>query len=749
MTFLNPTLAFAALACVLAPVIIHLLFRRRRRPVEWGAMRFVLEAFRRHRRRLRLEQILLLAARTLAVLLLALAVGRPMLSGTTPLESRRPRDLFILIDNSVVSQVRSGNGTEFDGNKKAALRLLDELDSTRGDRAAVIALGAPAERLIAPPTNELGAARRALEALEPTDSGFDLRGAQAIVREIGEPTESRDASVAILSRLRAGAVNLQSEGTGGTSAGKGPPMLLTPPATEEADNCAIVQIEPLRSVLLRNGENAPTQQARVTLKRSGAWTSKPGQVTLRLRAATTHDSTQEQSWDKTLVRFAPGQETLSVLAPVAVSNVKGEAGPARPLWIEGRIDEDAVPGDNVFRRPWKTREQVRVVLIAPQAAPGTASGPESYSAADWFSLALSPTAAGAGIGLETESEPVRVLRVDPAHFSAGDLAAADAAIVTRPDLVEAGAWAILANFTQKGSLLVVTPAPQAGAQVWCDAFTKSLGLSWQFSRESREWSPPAGLVSAEIDQPLFASLGAELADLVKPVSVFRSLGVELKGEGTAVFRIGEESPFLVTARAGGAGSGLVVLFLSSPELAWTNLPAMPLMVPLVQEIVRQGVGLAAGPSTVVAGSSLDSPDELRRVEPAESGAVLGAARNASLLRRVDARGATRELIAVNPDSQASDTGVQPKERLAGYFKQTFGPGELAWIDTSDKPASVEGQGLLRTRNTPPIDLPLLIAGLVLLIADVAMSRWFSHAVRAETQAVAGTVRPESLAEAAA
>ncbi|MFN9969518.1 MAG: BatA domain-containing protein, partial [Phycisphaerae bacterium] len=61
MSFLNPTLALIALGCVAAPVVIHLLFRRRTRPLEWGAMRFVLEAFRRQRKRMRLEQFLILA----------------------------------------------------------------------------------------------------------------------------------------------------------------------------------------------------------------------------------------------------------------------------------------------------------------------------------------------------------------------------------------------------------------------------------------------------------------------------------------------------------------------------------------------------------------------------------------------------------------------------------------------------------------------------------------------------------------
>ena len=43
MSFLHPILAGAGLAAVAIPILIHLLMRRRRRPIDFGAMRFLLE----------------------------------------------------------------------------------------------------------------------------------------------------------------------------------------------------------------------------------------------------------------------------------------------------------------------------------------------------------------------------------------------------------------------------------------------------------------------------------------------------------------------------------------------------------------------------------------------------------------------------------------------------------------------------------------------------------------------------------
>src|SRR4051794_19400046 len=64
----NPALAAAAAAAAVGvPLVIHLLFRKRYQIVPWAAVRFLLVAERRHRRRV--DQWLLLALRAMALLL--------------------------------------------------------------------------------------------------------------------------------------------------------------------------------------------------------------------------------------------------------------------------------------------------------------------------------------------------------------------------------------------------------------------------------------------------------------------------------------------------------------------------------------------------------------------------------------------------------------------------------------------------------------------------------------------------------
>src|ERR1043166_5911194 len=68
---------WAALAAVILPVLAHLLFRRRSRPVDLGTLRFLKVAVRQGTRRRWLKRWLLLALRLACVVLLVLLFARP------------------------------------------------------------------------------------------------------------------------------------------------------------------------------------------------------------------------------------------------------------------------------------------------------------------------------------------------------------------------------------------------------------------------------------------------------------------------------------------------------------------------------------------------------------------------------------------------------------------------------------------------------------------------------------------------
>lgn len=134
--FLNPLLLWAVPLCAV-PIVIHLLNRRRFHKVPWAAMEFLLAAMKRNRKRLRMEQWLVLLLRTLAVLLLVFLVSRPQLGGGTFLSARTHH--VVVLDDSASMTQRAGSAALFERAQDRVRALADELGEHRsGDLLSIV-----------------------------------------------------------------------------------------------------------------------------------------------------------------------------------------------------------------------------------------------------------------------------------------------------------------------------------------------------------------------------------------------------------------------------------------------------------------------------------------------------------------------------------------------------------------------------------------------------------------------------------
>ncbi len=129
MTFLSPLLLWG-LALASVPVIIHLLNRRRFIRIDWAPMEFLKLTIRKNRRRIQLEQWLLLAVRVLAVAALFFAVARPNISSNSlahllAAQGRVAR--FLVIDDSLSMGAVSRGKSALSRAKEAAVQLLRQV----------------------------------------------------------------------------------------------------------------------------------------------------------------------------------------------------------------------------------------------------------------------------------------------------------------------------------------------------------------------------------------------------------------------------------------------------------------------------------------------------------------------------------------------------------------------------------------------------------------------------------------------
>ncbi|MHC5019601.1 MAG: BatA domain-containing protein [Planctomycetota bacterium] len=169
---------------VSAPIVIHLLSRRRYRRVQWAAMEFLRRAMKKTQRRMRIENLILLALRTLALLLLVLALMRPVLA-PLPLLSQlgeEERTVVIAIDDSASMSARGDGTTPFDRARALALEILDNLKAR--DEVYLLWVGDAPKPVFEGPTPEKRRARQEIEAAQPSDSGTRWAPALAHLAEV-------------------------------------------------------------------------------------------------------------------------------------------------------------------------------------------------------------------------------------------------------------------------------------------------------------------------------------------------------------------------------------------------------------------------------------------------------------------------------------------------------------------------------------------------------------------------------------
>lgn len=754
MSFVHPILAGVGVACVAIPILIHLLMRRRRKPVMWAAMRFLLEAYREHRRRLRLEQVLLLATRCLLVALIALGLGRPMLGGASLLAGHAPVTLYILIDDSLAaSAADEGGGTAFDRHRARAGGLLDQLDAASGDRAGLITLAGPPRALVAPASPDASAVKTLLNGLVPADSAADIPGALSMLSGViagGAPDAAARTVVVVLSDFLTGSAD--TERALAALPASGVTVLASAPAETGRDNVTITGVEPLRPILIAppRVEAAPAERTPVTvrLRRTGPGVGSPAVTTVRVRVAGADDRPGPPA-GQSVVRWPAGaseaQSSIDVGAPSSAAGT---------LVLTASIDPDAVAGDNTWRRTLEVRPSLRVGIVTPRrttAAPSV----RDFDPADWIRVALDPHHGERGAPGSGPVRDVDLVEIDPASVDAARLSGLDAIVLPRPDALADAAWRHVRRLADTGGLVLVFPPPQLTVHTWPDAMTRELELDWTIGREARSYAEPATIAAdapprTGDDRALLAMISGELGALAAPVRVLRVLPVEAPPAAVALV-LSDGAPLIVAAapasrRAspGEAGPdplhGLVVLVAVPASFDWTDLPARPLMVPLLHELVVQGVARSRGDWSALAGARPQAPARATELRPVGEGAPLplgrdgrtaDAIRTAGVWRAVDDRGGARGLVAVNADPAAGRTDPQPASAIQAWLGSALGGHEVQWLPANAAVAT--GGPTLRERldrgqDRAPYAALLLAAALALAVVELGLARWFSHAV---------------------
>lgn len=202
MSFLAPWM-LAGLPLVAIPIIVHLVHQRRFQTMPWAAMQFLLRAQAMSRGYARLRQWLILAARTLAIAGLLLAIARPLASGLLGLAGSGSADVnFVLLDRSASMNQRGPDGQ---AKLEAGVDQVTEILETINARQTTVIDGASLRATQVDAPELLGQ----LPEAKPTSAATNVPAMVAKVHEILRQSASASGAVGraevwIVSDLRAG-----------------------------------------------------------------------------------------------------------------------------------------------------------------------------------------------------------------------------------------------------------------------------------------------------------------------------------------------------------------------------------------------------------------------------------------------------------------------------------------------------------------------------------------------------------------
>jgi len=583
----HPGLAFASLALAAIPIAIHLFSRRRYHRVSWAAMRFLQRAHRRTRRRTRLEQWLLLALRTAIMLLIALALARPLTqrgSAFSPVRGQRI-DRVLMIDDSGSMNARRGDGRiEFIAARDAALQLLPTFGPNDG--VAIVTTANPAQTdLISLPQDE-GTLRRTLSGLSCSFAQPDFAAALGQARAFFDrnPLPADRRVVYLISNL---AQNSWIEASRDATKSQQSPAI-----------DALRRLRDVAQVLLVTVEAKPQPNAAVTALTCDdrlvgcEWPVNFTATVANFLNRRLDNAKVEFRIDGRVVRTAdlkpldPG-DTRTI--PQAV--LFERPGP-RVLTARLVHEPDALPADDARSLAVEAARAQRILVVESAAR---ASGPAQ---SHYLARALAPLPDANANHFAVTTITDFDLRNQPFR----DVAAIVLADVRR---LSDEQWTRLAHFVRDGGGLLVITAEQTTA----DAFNRAPrdlipAALRRLHGSDTDSAPPAALKLDDWTHPVLRDFAGQSTGGLLTASFTRYWEAEPEPDAREIMKYTDGPPALLERDV---GRGRVMLWTTSANMSWSNLAAKPDYVTLFLNVVGYLVPRADAGRNALVGETIDDP----------------------------------------------------------------------------------------------------------------------------------------------
>jgi uncharacterized membrane protein len=616
LSAVNPWLLLGA-AGIAAPIIIHLLSRRKFKVVDWAAMNFLLDADQRNRRRIRLEHLILLLLRCLAVLLIAFLVARLFITPTglaAMLGQGARTERIVLLDDSPSTRLQSANRDVFDRAKDALAAFVRSTAAERpGDTLTLILTSRPDRPIINGKYFEQSDEMiRTIDELEAADTAATLDKALLAIED--EIEQARDAGAGALNRVVYVVSDMRQRDWA--------------PSPDTPEDKAIGNIlerlgETTDGVIVVNVGQPPEANLTITELATTEKSIVAGVPTPFVVGVKNNGLTEATD---VRVTFTAGN------APPLVKRIdripSGGTGAATfrftfresgSLKVRVEVEPDAMPVDNSRLLAARVRDGIGVLLV--DGDPSAEYGRTEVFYADRALRPPGETTSGNTVETVTESQ-----------FGGIDLARYQVIMIANVYQILDEQREALESWVRNGGGLIVFLGDQIDETVYNETlYRDGDGLlparltEVRGDETERVWSYLSALAS---NHPVMQLFTGQNNPFLKRVKFFQWWGAEPPADDDPNARViaslddSDNSPMLVEKTF---GEGRVLMVTSTIDGDWTDWPADASYVVTMLETVRYLARRTTGDGNVTVGEPLVQPIDLARYRSEAKLLVPGAA----------------------------------------------------------------------------------------------------------------------------
>lgn len=681
MGFVAP-LVLAGLAALAIPVLIHLIQRERKRVVEFPSLMFLRKIPYQSVRRRRIRDWALLAMRLAALALIVMAFARPFFKrdALAAAAQNGAREAVILVDASYSMEY----GDRWQRARAAARDAIAGLAA--GDRASLVFFSSGAQVAV-----RSAADRGRLEAgLATASTGPGatrfapaLKLAGSLLAESALP---RREIILISDFQRRG-----WEQTPGRDDVKLPERTVLTPVNVASGETANLSVTP---VSLQRSRFENHDRVAVT---AGVVNHGPKALT----GVTLSLDVDGQSIQSQTTSVAPGGSSSVTFAPftVASRNMRGTV----------KLPDDGLKRDNVFHFVVSPSEPVPVFLIG-------------RAGADRQSLYLTRALS---IG---ESPRVELTARTPASFSDADARQAGVVILNDVQMPDDLADR-LARFVRAGGGLLVATGPQA---TW-PARLADVVPALPGDVIDRTMTTPSRLGGLEYSHPVFELFRTPRSGDFSAARFYGYRATQ-QAAGQVLARFDDGTAALLERKA---GAGRVLMWTSTLDLDWNDMPVKPVFLPFVHRLTKYLADYAEAPASLTVGQVIPAPRKVSRASTSNRGGTVAVAPSGARVAVETEDGALELNEQGFYDVRTQGAGPDSATALAANVDLTesdlspLDPRELAAAVAGRAPGETGGLGAARPSDEAQAQAQrlwwyLLVAGGLLLAGETLLSNRLSQ-----------------------